>query len=131
LSDIAYLYHSPMDFTTRLSRVVCSSLERLCQFLAPNPYSWYTTHNFRIDWQEISMTVATINIQVNDRIAQLYAASTEVKRARLRKLIAYLVQEFSESTPESLLASMDAMSRESAANGLTPAILESLLRDDA
>lgn len=76
------------------------------------------------------MAIATINIQVNEHIAQRYAASTEAKRARLRKLIAYLVQEFTESTPQSLLASMDEMSSEAAANGLTPEILESILHDD-
>ena len=76
------------------------------------------------------MAIATINIQVNDRIAQLYTASTEAKQARLRKLIAYLVQEFAESTPQSLLASMDEMSREAAANGLTSEILASILHED-
>lgn len=76
------------------------------------------------------MPVATISIQVDSRTAQLYEATPEDKRARLRKLIGVLVTEFAESTPQSLLALMDEMSREAETNGLTPEILELILNDD-
>ncbi len=76
------------------------------------------------------MAVATINIQVDDRAAQLYQSTPEDKRVRLRKLIGYLVEEFAESTPQTLLSLMDEMSREAEAKGLTPEILASILNND-
>ncbi|MCB0123155.1 MAG: hypothetical protein KDE58_12960 [Caldilineaceae bacterium] len=76
------------------------------------------------------MGVATITIQVDDQAAQVYESTSEDKRVRLRRLISFLVQEFAESTPESLLTLMDGMSREAEAKGLTPEILEMLLEDE-
>lgn len=73
------------------------------------------------------MTVATIQIQLDDRAAQLYEVVPETKRRRLRQLIGFMVQEFTESTPQSLLTLMDEMSQEAAANGLTQEVLESIL----
>lgn len=74
------------------------------------------------------MALATITVQLDDRAAQIYHATSERKRIQLRKLISFLVQEFAESTPESLLALMDEMSNEAEAKGLAPELLESLLR---
>ena len=72
------------------------------------------------------MTLATITVQLDDRAAQLYQLTPERKRIQLRKLIGFLVQEFAESTPESLLTLMDEMSSEAEAKGLAPEILELL-----
>ncbi len=76
------------------------------------------------------MTVATIQIQLDDRAAKLYEVVPEAKRRRLRQLIGFMVQEFMESTPQSLLTLMGEMSQEAAAKGLTPEILESILDND-
>ena len=76
------------------------------------------------------MAFATISIQLNDRAAQLYEVAPEEKQQSLQQLISYLVQEFAESTPQSLLLLMNEMSREAESKGLTPKILESILNDD-
>lgn len=76
------------------------------------------------------MAISTISIPIEDNIAQLYKTAPEGKRKRLQMLIGFLVQEFAESTPKSLLSVMDEMSREAASNGLTPEILESILNEN-
>jgi len=76
------------------------------------------------------MPVASINIQLDDKSAQLYETTSEEKREQLRKLISFMVREFAESTPHSLLSLMDEMSREAEAKGLTPEILGTILSDD-
>lgn len=76
------------------------------------------------------MTIATLRVPLDDRTAQALQTTSPEKQALLHQMIGYLVQQFVESTPESLFALMDDMSREAAANGLTPEILESILRDE-
>lgn len=76
------------------------------------------------------MTVATIRVPLDDQTAYAYETTSPEKQALLNQMIGYLVQQFVDSTPESLFALMDEMSREAAANGLTPEILESILNDE-
>ena len=76
------------------------------------------------------MSVATIQIQVDDNIIKAYETAPEARRQRLQALIGTMLQDFAETTPQSLLSLMDDMSREAKANGLTPDILDSLLQDD-
>jgi hypothetical protein len=76
------------------------------------------------------MTTVTLNIQLDDKVKQAYQATSEERRASLQKLIARMLQEFAESRPESLLTIMDEMSREAQAKGLTPEILDAILRDE-
>lgn len=76
------------------------------------------------------MTTATIRVEIDDRAAQLFAASPADRRAQLGQFIGYLVEQFAETTPTSLLALMDEMSREARANGMTQEDLYSILRDE-
>jgi len=76
------------------------------------------------------MTIATLRVPLDDRTAQALQTTSLEKQALLYQMIGYLVQQFVDSTPESLFALMDDMSREAKANGLMPEILESLLRDE-
>ncbi|MBK8045960.1 MAG: hypothetical protein IPK16_01780 [Anaerolineales bacterium] len=76
------------------------------------------------------MTTSTIRVQIDDKAARLFAAAPADRRARLGLLIGYLVEQFAESTPASLFALMDEMSSEARARGLTPEILDSILRDE-
>jgi hypothetical protein len=76
------------------------------------------------------MKTSTISILIDDKAAQLYEAAPAEKREQLRQLISYLVEEFADSTPASLFALMDEMSREASEKGLTSEILDSILRDE-
>jgi hypothetical protein len=76
------------------------------------------------------MSVATIQIQLDNKTAQAYQSTPEDRRERLQKLISVMLREFTETTPHSLLLLMDDMSREAKARGLTPEILDSILKDE-
>lgn len=76
------------------------------------------------------MTIATLRVPLDDRTALALQTTPIEKKALLNQMIGYLVQQFVDSTPESLFALMDDMSREAKANGLTPEILESILSDE-
>ena len=76
------------------------------------------------------MGVATIRIKLDNKTARAYESSSQEQRERLQQLIGFMLQEFAESTPQSLLSLMDDMSQEAAAHGLTPEILDSLLQDE-
>jgi hypothetical protein len=76
------------------------------------------------------MGVATIRIQLDNKIARAYESTSSEQRERLQQLIGFMLQEFAESTPQSLLSLMDDISQEAAAHGLTPEILDSLLEDE-
>lgn len=75
------------------------------------------------------MTTATIRIQIDDQVARLFAATPANRRAQLGLLFGYLVEQFAETTPSSLLELMDDMSGEASANGLTPEMLNLILLD--
>lgn len=76
------------------------------------------------------MTVATIHIQLDDRTAQLFAATPVDQRAQLSLLIRDLIEQFTEGAPAALFALMDEISREASQNGMTPEILDALLHDE-
>ena len=76
------------------------------------------------------MTVATIRIQLDDRTAQLLDAASADRRAQLNLLIRSLIEQFAEGTPAALFTLMDEMSREANQNGMTPEILDAILRDE-
>jgi hypothetical protein len=76
------------------------------------------------------MTTATIRVQIDDQVARLFAATPANRRAQLGMLFGYLVEQFVETTPSSLLELMDEMSSEASANGLTPETLNSILLDE-
>lgn len=78
----------------------------------------------------VSITIATIQIPLKDEVAAAYNASSEQSLIGLRRLLGFLIQEFVESTPESLLSVMDELSQEAEANGLTDDLLVSLLNDE-
>jgi len=75
------------------------------------------------------MATTTIQVQLDQQIAQKYNFIPQEKRKTLDQLIQYLVQDFADSSPESLLELMRDMSQEAEANGLTPALLEQLLNE--
>jgi hypothetical protein len=76
------------------------------------------------------MGVTTISIPLEAQAAEAYRLAPLEKREWLEMLVNLLVREFVKYSPQSLLALMNEMSREAQANGLTPALLESLLADE-
>jgi hypothetical protein len=76
------------------------------------------------------MTTATIRVQIDNRLAQLFASAPADRRAQLGLLISDLIEQFAASTPTSLFALMDEMSREADRNGMTPEVLDAILSDE-
>ena len=76
------------------------------------------------------MTVAMIRVPIDDNSARILEQTPVEKQAQLRLLIRQLVAEFAQSTPATLFAQMDAMSQEAQRRGLTPELLDTLLRDE-
>jgi hypothetical protein len=76
------------------------------------------------------MSTTTIDIQVEPDIAEAYYAMPEARQERLKRLLGFMLQEFVESSPQSLLSLMDDMSREAVAKGLTEEILGTMLQDE-
>ncbi|MCA9980178.1 MAG: hypothetical protein KDD89_05080 [Anaerolineales bacterium] len=76
------------------------------------------------------MSETTLPIPVTPQIAQAYYSAPSSRQAQMQTLIALLLQEFVESTAQSLFTLMDEMSREAAENGLDEAGLALLLQED-
>lgn len=76
------------------------------------------------------MAIATIRVPIDDNSARILEQTPVEKQAQLRLLIRQLVAEFAQSTPATLFAQMDAMSQEAQRRGLTPELLDTLLRDE-
>ena len=76
------------------------------------------------------MTVAMIRVPIDDNSARILEQTPVEKQAQLRLLIRQLVAEFAQSTQATLFAQMDAMSQEAQRRGLTPELLDTLLRDE-
>jgi hypothetical protein len=76
------------------------------------------------------MVTATFQVRIGDEAARQLAASSAGKREMLNQLISRLVEQYAGSTPASLLETMDALSRNAHARGLTEEILDSILGDE-
>ncbi|MCB9078210.1 MAG: hypothetical protein H6631_11495 [Anaerolineaceae bacterium] len=75
------------------------------------------------------MTVATINIQLDDDAAQIYTTASEEDRKKIQLLLSFWLREFDlPSIP--LTDLMDEISEKAQQRGLTPEILETLLDAD-
>ena len=77
------------------------------------------------------METAPITIEVPAAAAAAYAAATGERREKIQLLLGLQLQELFQLPVRPLGEVMDEVAAEAAANGLTPEILESLLRDDA
>lgn len=75
------------------------------------------------------MTYATIQIQVDERLARAYNDATAEEKERLQSLLSLWLQEFGKA-PLDLTELMDEISHRARERGLTPEILEALLRDE-
>lgn len=71
------------------------------------------------------MTLATIQLEVDEKRAQLYKKAGEEEREKIRFLLRLWMREFEESA-FSLTDLMDDISEKAQSRGLTPEILETL-----
>ena len=74
------------------------------------------------------MTVATIEIELDERAADIYTNASQNAREKLRVLLSIWLQEFEDETSD-LGQLMDEISENAVSRGLTPDILESLLNE--
>lgn len=75
------------------------------------------------------MTAATIEIELDERTADVYTNASQDAREKLRVLLSIWLQEFEDETSD-LGQLMDEISENAVSRGLTPKILESLLLDE-
>jgi hypothetical protein len=75
------------------------------------------------------MTLATIEIQLEEDVAQIYEKASSEQKEKMQLLINLWLREF-DPKAQSLSQIMDEISDNAAARGMTPELLESLLRDE-
>jgi len=75
--------------------------------------------------------MAVITIPVNEETAKLYAAASAQEQEKMRLRIDLLIRQMADPSKDSLAHMMDIMSENAQKRGLTPEILEELLKDDS
>lgn len=76
------------------------------------------------------METAPITIEVDAAAAQAYAAASPEMQWKIQILLSLHLRDLTLKPRRSLLETMDKLSAEAEANGLTPEILESILRGE-
>lgn len=76
------------------------------------------------------MANETISLEVDADTARVFAGASAEDRRKLELLIRLRLRELTSLPARPLKQVMDAIGREAESRGLTPAILESLLRDE-
>jgi hypothetical protein len=76
------------------------------------------------------MATATIALEVDADTARAFAASSPEDRRKLQLLLSLRLRELTSRPARPLREVMDEIGRDAEAHGLTPEILESLLRDE-
>ena len=75
------------------------------------------------------MGTANITIEVEEGAARAYGEASPDERLKLQLLLSLRLKELTDGPGKSLRTIMDEIGREAEARGMTPEILESLLRD--
>ena len=76
------------------------------------------------------MATVPITIEVDAEAASIYNAASPDEQKRMQLLLSLRLRDLTLRPRRPLRDVMDEMAAEAAANGLTPDILESILRDD-
>ena len=76
------------------------------------------------------MPTTSITIEVDAGAAAAYAAATPEEQRKMQAMLSLRLQDLTGSLVKSLRKTIDTMSREAQERGLTPEILESILRDE-
>ena len=72
---------------------------------------------------------ANITIEVDETAARAFAEAAPGERQKLQLLLSLRLQELTSAPDKSLQTVMDEIGRAAEARGLTPEVLETLLRD--
>jgi hypothetical protein len=75
------------------------------------------------------MATTTITIQVDAEAAKAFAAASPEEQRKIQLLLSLRLQDLTTSQGNSLKTGMDEIGARAEARGLTPEILEALLRD--
>ena len=75
------------------------------------------------------MSTGTITLEVDEESARAFAQASEQERRKLEVLLRLRLRELTTRRTRPLAEIMDEMSRTAEERGLTPEILESLLRN--
>jgi hypothetical protein len=76
------------------------------------------------------MTTATISIEVDSDAARAFAQASAEERRKLELLLALRLRELTTGPVRPLRQIMDEIGANAEANGMTPEILDSLLKDE-
>jgi hypothetical protein len=76
------------------------------------------------------MTTIPITIHVDPESAKVFESASEEERNKIKAVLGVRLRELLRPTGLSLREAMNQCSREAKANGLTPEILESILRGE-
>ncbi len=76
------------------------------------------------------MATVPITIEVDEEVARLYAEASSQDRMRIQMLLNLRLMDFLNKPPRPLLEVIEEISANAASRGLTPEILESILRDE-
>ena len=76
------------------------------------------------------MATQTIPLEVDSETARAFSEASSEDRRKLQLLLRLRLRELTSRPARPLKDIMDEIGREAAARGLTPEILESLLRDE-
>jgi ferritin-like protein len=76
------------------------------------------------------MPTATISIQVDEEVAKAFATASTEEQRKIELLLRLRLQDLTLGPQKPLKAVMDEIGEQAEARGLTPEILEALLRDE-
>ncbi len=72
----------------------------------------------------------TVNIPIPDSLARVYERASDDEKRKAQWLIELVLRDLFDDTPESLNDVVQDISQRAAERGMTPEILDELLRDD-
>ena len=76
------------------------------------------------------MPTATISIQVDEEAAKAFATASTEEQRKIELLLCLRLQDLTLGPQKPLKAVMDEIGEHAEAHGLTPEVLEALLRDE-
>ena len=76
------------------------------------------------------MRTGNITIEVDEAAARAYTGASPDEQKKLQLLLSLRLQELTSTEGKSLRTAMDEIGQAAEARGLTPEVLETLLRDE-
>ena len=76
------------------------------------------------------MSTKTITLEIDSEAAQVFISASLEEQEKLRVLFGIWLKEFARADTASLKGTINEISRNAQSRGLTPAILESILKEE-